>query len=126
MRVADVIYWDVIYWDVIYRDLLRMTDIRWGELVGVLLVAALLSLFYYGGLWLTVQRLFRSEAIQSQTASWLHPVLLVAVSFIVRTLLVIIGLYVVTEGEFLPLLLALVVFITVRTLLLHNMRPALS
>jgi len=97
-----------------------ITTVHWPELAIVGSAAGLLSLLYYGGLWLTVQQLLRRERATSSRPGQLPSALFVSASFVLRTVLVIAGFYWVTGGQLLPLLVALVAFITVRSLLLHG------
>lgn len=72
-----------------------------------------LGLFYFGGLWLTVQRLADSH----------RPVLLFAASFAVRTALTVLGFYFVMDGRWERALACLLGFIIVRQLLVSRLRP---
>jgi F1F0 ATPase subunit 2 len=73
----------------------------------------LLGLFYYGGLWWTVQQL--------QTNS--RPALLFAASFLVRTAVVVAGFLLVSQGDWLLIVVALVPFILVRMVLTRRWGP---
>ena len=76
------------------------------------LVAGLgLGLFYFGGLWLTVRRLGRARS----------PTLLFAVSFAVRTALVVAGMYLVMGGSWQRVLACLAGFITVRQIMVSRL-----
>ncbi|MCB5285383.1 ATP synthase subunit I [Desulfobulbus oligotrophicus] len=78
------------------------------------LVAGLgLGLLYFGGLWLTVQRLARTR----------NPTLLFALSFVLRTALVVTGMYLVMDGSWQRLLVCLAGFIIVRQVMLSRLRP---
>jgi F1F0 ATPase subunit 2 len=63
------------------------------QFIAVLLLAfaagSLLSIFYFGGLWLTIQRLDRSR----------QPALLFAGSFLLRLMVVLAGFYLVADGN---------------------------
>lgn len=74
---------------------------------------AVLGLFYYGGLWWTVGRL--------QTAQ--QPGLLFATSFLVRTAVVVAGFLLVSQGDWLLIVVALVPFILVRLVLTRRWGP---
>lgn len=76
-------------------------------LILTLLVGIGLGLFYFGGLWFTVQRL---PTIR-------HPALLMLGSFFVRTLVALWGFYVVMSGSWARLLICLAGFLTIRTVL---------
>lgn len=78
------------------------------------LVAGLgLGLVYFGGLWLTVQQLGRTRS----------PTLLFAASFVVRTALVVVGMYLVMDGNWQRMLACLAGFIVVRQVMLSRLRP---
>ncbi|MCC7546639.1 MAG: ATP synthase subunit I [Burkholderiales bacterium] len=78
------------------------------------LVAGLgLGLFYFGGLWLTVKRLGRARS----------PTLLFALSFGVRTALVVLGMYLVMDGSWPRMLACLAGFIIVRQTMMSRLRP---
>jgi F1F0 ATPase subunit 2 len=77
------------------------------SLIFALLAGIALGLFYFGGLWLTVQRL---PTIR-------HPALLMLGSFFLRTLVALLGFYVVMSGSWARLLVCLAGFLTIRTLL---------
>jgi F1F0 ATPase subunit 2 len=72
-----------------------------------LLVGTGLGLFYFGGLWLTVQRLPTVR----------YPVLLALGSFFMRTLAALLGFYVVMSGSWARLLVCFAGFLVIRTLL---------
>ena len=78
------------------------------------LVAGLgLGLFYFGGLWLTVQRLGRTR----------NPTLLFAFSLLVRTALAVWGMYLVMGGSWQRMLACLAGFIIMRQLMISRLRP---
>lgn len=85
--------------------------------VATLLLAALagagLGLAYFGGLWLTVRRLAGSG----------RPMLLIAASFLVRTLLVVVGFYLVMDASLARALACLLGFIVARQVLVARLRP---
>ncbi len=89
-----------------------------GELILQIALAlaagVILGAFYYGGLWWTVR--------QIETAK--SPGLLFGASFIIRTLVVIGGFWVVTLGNWLLILVCLAAFIGVRTVLTRRWGPA--
>ena len=89
-----------------------------GELImqiALALIAGLiLGAFYYGGLWWTVR--------QVQTSK--QPGLLFAASFIVRTLVVIGGFWLVSHGDWLLILVCLAAFIGIRMVLTRRWGPA--
>lgn len=78
-----------------------------------LLFGALLGLFYFGGLWLTVRRL----------PSVARPGLWMIASMVLRTAVVVAGFYLLTAGRWDTLLVALLGFLAVRTTLLRKLRP---
>ena len=94
--------------------------VNWLALGMTFAVASLLSLVYYGGLWLTLQQLFLAKPEGGALAWWRQPVVLVTLSFVLRTLLVVIGLYLITGGQLLPLLVAMAAFVLVRMLLVQR------
>lgn len=78
------------------------------------LVAGLgLGLIYFGGLWLTVQQLGSTRS----------PTLLFAVSFVVRTALIVGGMYLVMDNSWQRMLACLAGFIIVRQVMLSRLRP---
>lgn len=85
--------------------------------VGVLVLAFAaglgLGLFYFGGLWLTVQRLPRSR----------HPGLLTLGSLIVRLGVTLPGFYLVMAGRWERLLVCLAGFLVVRLVLVRRLGP---
>lgn len=75
-----------------------------------------LSTFYFGGLWMTVQRAVTSDHAQG----------LLLASFVVRAGVVLLGFYLVilVAGTRWPILVAsLVGFLAVRTVLIQRWRP---
>jgi len=82
-------------------------------LVLVFTVGMGLGLFYFGGLWLTIQRLPQSQ----------HPGLLTLGSFLLRLLGCFAGFYAVMDGSWLHLLLALLGFLLVRHFLVRHWGP---
>lgn len=74
---------------------------------------AILGLIYYGGLWWTVRRLQTTQ----QTG------LLFAASFVIRTVAVIAGFLLVSRGDWLLIVVALVPFIVVRLILTRRWGP---
>ena len=72
-----------------------------------------LGLAYFGGLWLTVRRV----------ATTRRPVLLFAGSFVLRTALVVAGMYLVMNGSWQRMLACLAGFIIVRQVMVSRLRP---
>jgi F1F0 ATPase subunit 2 len=72
-----------------------------------------LGFFYFGGLWLTVRRLAGSG----------KPVLLFGASFVLRTILTVLGFYLVMDGSLERMLACLLGFIVARQLLISRLRP---
>ncbi len=64
----------------------------------------LLGVFYFGGLWLTVQKMSQME----------RPLLFLAGSFIVRTAVVLLGFYWVSNGRIELLAVSLIAFLIAR------------
>jgi len=80
----------------------------------VALVAGMgLGIFYFGGLWLTVQRLATAR----------RPGLLSVSSFFVRLGVVLLGFYLVMDGRWQRLLLCLLGFLAVRGILVRLWGP---
>jgi F1F0 ATPase subunit 2 len=80
----------------------------WSALAGVIL-----GVLYFGGLWLTVQRLAGAR----------HPALLAAASFLVRVLGLSGAVLLVTDGQIERLIALLVGFFLARQVLLLRLRP---
>jgi len=72
-----------------------------------------LGLFYFGGLWLTVQRLPACR----------RPGSLVLASFLARTAVILVGFYLVMDGRWEPVLACLLGFIMVRLFLVSRLQP---
>ena len=72
-----------------------------------------LGLFYYGGLWVTVQRLPQSRS----------PGVVAALSLFLRLGLVLVAFYLVMGGSWERLLASLAGFLLIRTLLVHRLGP---
>lgn len=72
----------------------------------------LFGLFYFGGLWLTLQKVTDSG----------YPYLLVLVSFAVRTAVVLVGFFFILRADWRYLLAALAGFIIARTLLAYKLK----
>lgn len=75
--------------------------------LSALALGAALGLVFFGGLWLTLQRLPRSS----------NPFLLTMGSLAVRTAVVLAGFWILTHGEPLPVIAALMGFIAVQMLM---------
>ena len=73
----------------------------------------LLGLFFFGGLWLTVQHLARSR----------HAALLMISSLLVRLTLTVSGFYFVMQETWHNLLACLFGFLIARTLVVRRLRP---
>lgn len=94
---------------------MMVNDILLLLLAGV--AGAALGLVFFGGLWYTVRRLLKSS----------RPLLLLVVSFVVRTSLTLSGFYLLISGQssdWKHLLAALVGFFLVRVLLMRQLGPA--
>lgn len=72
-----------------------------------------LGLVYFGGLWLTVRRV----------ATTRRPALLFAGSFVLRTALVVAGMYLVMDGSWQRMLACLAGFIILRQVMVSRLRP---
>ena len=77
------------------------------------LAGAFLGILYFGGLWWTIQRI--SQAGQS--------VWLLAVSFILRTVLVIGGFFIITDGKLERLAVSMLTFFVTRFVFIRYFSP---
>lgn len=94
---------------------------NWMAIIVALLGGALLGLFYFGGLWITVRSLTDSR----------HPGLLTMGSFLARMFITLAGFYVLMGGQVENLLAGLLGFLLARQALFKLVRdgktgPALS
>jgi F1F0 ATPase subunit 2 len=78
-----------------------------------LLLGAGLGLFFFGGLWLTIRKL---EDIE-------QPALVIIGSFLIRTVVVLAGLYLVAGGHWQRLAVAVLGFAVVRIVMVRSVRP---
>ena len=79
--------------------------------LGLALLAGVgLGLFYFGGLWLTVQQLLTTR----------RPVALLLVSYVGRIGVTLLGFYVVAGGHWERLLVCLLGFLIIKGILLWN------
>ena len=85
----------------------------WYFLLPSLLVGCLLGAFFFGGLWLTVQKIQGSG----------RPYLISVISFIIRTAVVLACFYLLLQAGWPYLLAALVGFIITRTVLAYKLGP---
>ncbi len=79
-------------------------------------VGASLGLFYFGGLWLTIQQLPIAQ----------HPYRLVAFSFLSRLIIILFAVSLILSGNVfgvIPLLLCCLGFLAVRTILILLIQP---
>jgi F1F0 ATPase subunit 2 len=90
-----------------------MDTVEWGWLALSAAAGAALGIFYFGGLWLTVQRLSSAR----------HPGLLILSSFLVRMAVLLALLYWLAAGHFTRLLAAMGGLIAMRLLLMHWWGP---
>ena len=86
------------------------------QLVIAFLGGAGLGVFYFAGLWWTVQKL----------ASTQSPALLSLGSFAVRTAVVLTGFYFIMGGQWERLMACLVGFVAARIVLLRRLKPRTS
>jgi F1F0 ATPase subunit 2 len=86
--------------------------IDWQKGIGLLAGGFGLGLLFYGGLWLTVRHL----------PTMRRPALLFTVSLLARTTLAVIGLYAITGGYWLGLLVALAGFVLARPIVIRLTR----
>lgn len=70
-----------------------------------------LGLHYFGGLWLTVKSLPNVR----------HPGLLAVGSFFIRMVIVMLGFYVVMDNHWLPLIICVLGFFTMRYILVRRL-----
>lgn len=73
----------------------------------------LLGIIYFGGLWLTVQRMSQTD----------RPILLLVSSFIIRLGLVLVGFYLVSNGRLQFLAISLVSFLLTRFYFIRKIQP---
>ena len=74
------------------------------------IVGVLLSLFYFGGLWFTVNRI--------KSVKW--PGFLIGMSFLLRMILLMTVFYFILSYHWMYLLFALITFLITRQFLLHR------
>lgn len=89
------------------------------ELLSILpafFAGAALGIFYFGGLWLTVQRIPAAQ----------RPVLSSLASFLVRSGAVLAGFYLIGLGDWVRLPVALLGFILVRMVILFKVRSGIN
>ena len=84
-------------------------------LAGLFLVGLGLGLFYFGGLWLTLQQITRSR----------QPAMLLLSSFVARSAICVGGLFMATGGQWERLAVCVTGFVTMRMLLTRwlGLRP---
>ena len=85
----------------------RRKTLDWLSYVIAFLSGCLLGIFFFGGLWWTVQKITGSG----------RPYLIAVVSFIVRTAVVLAGMFIIIKLGWVQLFLTLAGFIITRTLL---------
>jgi len=74
---------------------------------------AVLGVFFYGGLWWSVQRTFNVR----------HPGLLILASFLLRTAVTLVGFYLLMNGRLDRLAVSLIGFLLVRIVLTRRWGP---
>ena len=77
-----------------------------------LIVGVLLGMFYFGGLWLTI----RAIPTMKQPGLWLF------CSFVVRTVVVLLGFFVVMNGRWETLVICMAGFLCARLLIVRHLR----
>jgi F1F0 ATPase subunit 2 len=82
---------------------------NWGNLLLAVLSGVGLGGIYFGGLWLSVRRVARLE----------RPALFMIGSFVLRTMVVLIGFYLIMDGQSQRLLAALAGFALARVVLVR-------
>lgn len=85
----------------------------WVYLVLALLAGILFGIFYFGGLWWTVQKITGSEKAY----------LISVASFVVRTAVVLVGFYLLLMSGSLYLFAALAGFLIARTIITYKLKP---
>ena len=88
-----------------------MSDALW--LVVALVAGVGLGLFYFGGLWLTIERLPQSKS----------PALFAMISFVGRTVLTLVGFYYVMGDSWQRLVACLVGVVVARVVLVRRLGP---
>ncbi len=86
----------------------------WFYLILSILAGILLGIFFFGGLWWTVKKI---------TAGNSKPYFLFLVSFIIRTVVVLAGFYLLLTAGWQYLLSALAGFLIARTILASKLKP---
>jgi len=89
---------------------------EWVSLVASLLGGLALGTFYFGGLWLTVRRLPESR----------QPALLALGSLAGRLGVTLLGVYLVTGGQWAMIGVCLLGFFVMRTILVQRWQPRVS
>lgn len=89
---------------------------EWLILVPALVVGLALGIFYFGGLWLTVQRLPRAR----------RPALLTLGSLVGRLGVTLWAVYLVTGGQWAKIGVCLLGFFVMRAILVQHWQPQLS
>ncbi len=77
------------------------------------LAGIVLGILYFGGLWLTITRMRASKS----------PGIFLALSFILRTVLVIGGFYLITDGKLERLAVAMLAFFVTRFVFIRYFQP---
>lgn len=90
------------------------SSLSWASLAVAFAAGIGLGFLFFGGLWWTVNRLQRSR----------QPGLLFASSFLVRTAIVIVGVYFVTNGQWQQIASCMAGFIIIRFVLTRLWGPA--
>jgi len=88
-----------------------MNTIIW--LTVYLIVGIILGLFYFGGLWFTVQNLNNRP----------HPFILLIASLFIRMAIVLTGLYLILQQGWIGLVMSLIGFITMRVVMILFLKP---
>jgi F1F0 ATPase subunit 2 len=88
-------------------------DSSWLALALSALAGAALGALYFGGLWLTVQKMRQAK----------NPGLLMLGSFWARTILVIGGFYLIADGKLERLAVALFIFTVTRYFFIRHFKP---
>jgi len=84
---------------------------EWLRIAASLFAGALLGIFYFGGLWLTVQWLPKVR----------HPAVLALISYLVRLVVALIGFYLLMNGRWQQLVACLAGFLVARLFLTRSL-----
>ena len=78
------------------------------------LAGILFGIVYFGGLWLTIQRMSQAD----------RPILLLMSSFVIRLGLALVGFYLISNGRLELLAVSLIAFLLTRFYFIRKIQPA--